>query len=353
WDLNLTGGWERSMTVKSSGWEGEMRTASKLILRILGVGSYEGNVTFSISNGTPVSTLTPGSSISVNLNNSETSLWRLIKLTGLSVATGYGISLDPKPSSTANLTADYDLYPQYNVTEEYVLRRTTYPEGVQTYMDMWLSYGFSKDYDDYANNTEQREFYFSIGQGNVWLFINVPDHVSSGSTTSIPALAGTMNITMTEIAPVPVQVGTPVTINKADDYPIILSMAVTQNHFYRVKMTSSNYSVNIPAYIIFGELPHAFTGDGTPLAPFFDLQGDYSPDPTSVNSYYMTFQAVDASEVVIYVPSYGRGPITIELTDITYSGFALDGLMAIAALLGAAVAGVVVGIIIGKKKSSA
>ena len=69
------------------------------------------------------------------------------------------------------------------------------------------------------------------------------------------------------------------------------------------------------------------------------------------NTVPATFQAIQGSEISLYLDFYGDGPVEITLTDITFSDIVLEGaLLVFGGLGGALIIGVILGYIFGKMR---
>ncbi|MHA2059982.1 MAG: hypothetical protein ACW976_04305 [Candidatus Ranarchaeia archaeon] len=346
WDQNMTGADELTDLYFSSSWDGQVYDSSMMLLRIY-TNSGNGTATLTVTNGTAVPELSPTESIAKAFNNTGGPLWSLYKVTGFTPASGYLFNFAFTPLPGGNISVDYDLYASAQESPMYhwAIKPALDPE--QRLDINYQDTVFSADWDDYALNLAQEEFYFTGPVVDRYLLLRVPDAVISAGLTGVPLLGGSVNVTITERAAIPVTVGTPLVVTPTDANPLIFSTSVIPNHFYQLALTATNSSNSLS---IFVGGPFVYNSSGISLFPYAMPDLFFSRNADHPNTLYQTFwgKASDG-QIRILIEQLGEGPFEVLITDITYSDIVLEGaLLVFGALIGAALIGVVAGILFSR-----
>ncbi|MHA1917347.1 MAG: hypothetical protein ACTSUV_03425 [Candidatus Ranarchaeia archaeon] len=339
WDLNMTVDWDRTNLMYNSGWESDYVDHSKLVLEIYCNGG-DGDATLTISNGTDVPELTTTNSVLATFNNTHGPHWYLYKVPDLNPVSVYTYSIEHTANS--NLSTDFVLLESTITNSLYqTMVRPFYPSSMRTLMDNHLISAYTESYNQYDfNYTYEFDDFVSVG-GDRWLFIDVPDAVQWASLTGHPLLKGVANISLEERPAVDLTVGTPQDLTSLD-HDTVLSAALTPNHHYSVSYEFSNYSnMIISQGVVFNA-----SGYSISALPVYG-QEVWLND----NIMQQGFQADSMSNVYIYLPSMYNGPITVLISDTTFSGIVLEGPIFVFGGLGAAViVGILLGFVFGKAK---
>ncbi|MHA1917072.1 MAG: hypothetical protein ACTSUV_02025 [Candidatus Ranarchaeia archaeon] len=348
WDMNATGNYTRSSVTLSSSWEGEIYNVSKLMLNLYSISGF-GSTTFSIDNGTETTLLSTTQNAQDYYNNTQTALWNLYKLPDLSKASGYMVKLNHIPEGIGNFSTNYIMYTSFwDDPFDVYDNRPFYTAKEWDVKNNYLQVGFSKIYNNYEFNSTQEEYFFNTVDDDKWLFVNIQDAIVGGSKNSVPALSGTLNVTLEQVESITVPVGFSTTIIAENEYPIEIDTVLIPNHFYQLTIKSTNFSLTINP--ISGYIG-VYNSSGLPMSPYSTLNFFISPHAAEPNTFYKYFQAksIDQSFKIV-IPHIGDGQFEVLITDITYSGFVLEGVVIIGISLGTmAILGLIVGILVTRR----
>lgn len=352
WDRNLTGGWERSRLRTTTQVEGETLDPSRLILVIEFAG--EGNATFSMSNGTPVPTLTPGSSVEASLNNTAGPLWAIYRITDLTPDSGYDLRIAHTPLPDQEFTTTYKIYRSMATINEVLIN--TMPLHSEANRGFWVfsMVSMGEDYDDYTSGSVRKQYLFTSIPLDQYLLIRVPDAVIGAAYTGVPLLAGTLNVSLAPIDATPLAVGSPVTITPGDSYPSFFTMSLTPDHLYQVRVTAVNASSGVLLDLLdpLSDMnPMVYNGSGYPLNAYTRYDIQTSPDPRDRCTVYMSFQAKGAAgQFTLVLPAYGDGPLTVEIRDVTPANIFGSTMLILTTAGATAAAGIIIGFLAAKAK---
>ncbi|NHI82842.1 MAG: hypothetical protein EAX81_00875 [Candidatus Thorarchaeota archaeon] len=314
-----------------TGWNGDIIDHSRMILELL-VESGEGDVTLAVTQSVEAPIVTVGSSIACPLDNYEGPYWYLFQLMDLQGMTVYDITLN----HSAGLATSYSVFQSMRFDQSYLYNeRQWLDEKSRTYVERRQDYDVHVLWDSYDPGGSQTYLVYQPMAGNQWLLVEVPNiDISS-------RLTGEINVSIKASPHFDATMGNSQHIDVKENQAAVLRIPLESSHTYGIEITAINGS-SYADCALYNESGFFLTGQ-------FEYLWYYTPRQKNEDVRYRCYYIASTGLHAFIISGDGDAPVTVRIFELGQA-IPIDLTITFLGMIGAASGGIVVGVLIGRRK---